>query len=429
MSGVSPSVATSIDKEANYDPTDRNGALRLIEWFNIDRVQKARVAVIGAGAIGNEVLKNLALLGLGSWPGDDSSLPGGIFIFDKDTIEMANLARSILFRAKDAAAQSGKAETAALAVKEINPTVNVSWRHDPIEMSLGEGFLRSMDVVIGCLDNLEARFLLNRLCWKAGRPWIDAGIGSLAGQVRAYLPPDGACFECMFADAVAGGMSCGAIASANVKRGRMPTTPTMASLVAAIQVQECLKLLAPSDWVGRTLANKQFSFDSGKLFAEIDGLARRDKCLAHVDITAEDVIPLPAFSATLPAIDLLAEAEARFGEGASLVLPEDVALNRPCPKCGHVLEIYRPKSRLFREDLTCDCGKTFQWDSDITQTHRITRRSPTGLLNASLLDLGVARGGFVEANYGRGEVVYLELSGDIPVLMNAVGDASAAAAA
>ena len=69
---------------------DRDATLKLIDWFNISRIQSAKVLVVGAGAIGNEVLKNLALLGIGN-----------IFIFDRDTIEMSNLSRSILYRASD----------------------------------------------------------------------------------------------------------------------------------------------------------------------------------------------------------------------------------------------------------------------------------------------------------------------------------------
>ena len=78
--------------------TDRDASLKLIDWFDIERVRSARILVIGAGAIGNEVLKNLALLGIGH-----------VFIYDKDTIDMSNLSRSVLFRASDAGRWRGRA--------------------------------------------------------------------------------------------------------------------------------------------------------------------------------------------------------------------------------------------------------------------------------------------------------------------------------
>ena len=58
-----------------------------------------------------------------------------------------------------------------------------------------------MDVVIGCLDNTQARVYINRACWKVGRPWIDAGIGQLNGQVRVFMPGKGACYECSLTEA------------------------------------------------------------------------------------------------------------------------------------------------------------------------------------------------------------------------------------
>ena len=165
--------------------TDRYGSLKLIDWFDINTIRNARVLVIGAGAIGNEVLKNLALLGIGN-----------ICIFDRDTIEMSNLTRSILFRAEDC--DRLKAETAAFRLKEINPDVNVLWKNGDIRFDLGLGLIRRMDVVIGCLDNREARLKMNKDCFRIGKPWVDAGIGQLNGQVCVYRSGEGACYECSF---------------------------------------------------------------------------------------------------------------------------------------------------------------------------------------------------------------------------------------
>src|SRR6476619_2229309 len=93
---------------------DRDATLKLIDWFDVDRVHSAKIMVIGAGAIGNEVLKNLALLGIGH-----------IFIVDRDTIEMSNLSRSVLYRAADSG--KDKTSTAARAVAELNPNVKTTY--------------------------------------------------------------------------------------------------------------------------------------------------------------------------------------------------------------------------------------------------------------------------------------------------------------
>src|SRR6478672_1462126 len=95
------------------DDSDRYARLRLIGWWDQDRLRAAKVIVVGAGAIGNEVLKNLALLGIGH-----------IWVIDFDRIENSNLARSVLFRAEDCG--KSKASSAAEAMRSINPDVHIT---------------------------------------------------------------------------------------------------------------------------------------------------------------------------------------------------------------------------------------------------------------------------------------------------------------
>lgn len=97
---------------------DRFHRFSLIEWWNQEKLKKAKILVIGAGALGNEIIKNLALLGIGN-----------LFIVDMDSIENSNLSRSVLYRAKDNG--YGKAQTASLTAKEIYPEMAVhffSWQ-------------------------------------------------------------------------------------------------------------------------------------------------------------------------------------------------------------------------------------------------------------------------------------------------------------
>ncbi len=92
------------------DDDDRYGRLRLIPWWRQERLASARVLVVGAGALGNEVLKNLALLGVGT-----------VYLIDLDVVEPSNLSRSVLFRAEDGG--RGKAEVAARRAGRSTPTL------------------------------------------------------------------------------------------------------------------------------------------------------------------------------------------------------------------------------------------------------------------------------------------------------------------
>ena len=120
----------------------------LIGWWDQQLLSRARVLVIGAGALGNEILKNLALLGVGN-----------VLVADLDKIENSNLSRSILYREADCG--QSKAEVAARRVREIYPGIRSQAFHGNVVYDLGLGVYRWADVVIGGLDNREARVAID----------------------------------------------------------------------------------------------------------------------------------------------------------------------------------------------------------------------------------------------------------------------------
>ena len=168
--------------------TDRLGTFELISWWEREKVQNAHVLVVGAGALGNDVIKNLALMGIGY-----------IYIVDFDTIEAANLSRSVLFRESDNS--RSKAEVAAAHARALNPQIHVQYLNGDVMTQLGLGVIRRMDVVIGCLDNREARLAINRFCYWMNKPWVDGAIQELLGLVRVFVPGQGACYECTLTEA------------------------------------------------------------------------------------------------------------------------------------------------------------------------------------------------------------------------------------
>ena len=95
-------------------------------------------------------------------------------MIDLDDVEPSNLSRSVLFRAEDGG--QPKAEVAARAGRRDQPRGRRSSPiHGDVITDLGLGLFADVDVVIGCLDNREARLWVNRQCWKVGTPWVDAG--------------------------------------------------------------------------------------------------------------------------------------------------------------------------------------------------------------------------------------------------------------
>ena len=129
----------------------RFARLEAIEWWDQWLLAKARVVVAGAGALGNEVIKNLALLGVGQ-----------VVIVDLDRVELSNLSRSVLFRESDEG--EAKAECAARMAWQIYPDMKVRPIVGNLLADLGLGFFRWADVVVGALDNREARVFVNSAC-------------------------------------------------------------------------------------------------------------------------------------------------------------------------------------------------------------------------------------------------------------------------
>ncbi len=213
---------------------DRFARFRLIEWWDQDIIAGARVLVVGAGALGNEILKNLALLGFRQ-----------LVVVDMDRVEESNLSRSVLFRTENQG--EFKAVVAARAARELYPDAVIEPVVANVVHDLGAGIFRWADLVICGLDNREARLHVNRMCYAAGTPWIDGAIEVLSGVARLFRPAEGACYECTMGEAdwrlLAQRRSCSLLARQLVSEGRVPTTPTTSAIIAAVQCQEAVKLL------------------------------------------------------------------------------------------------------------------------------------------------------------------------------------------
>ena len=322
------------------DESDRYGRLRLIPWWRQERLAEARVLVVGAGALGNEVLKNLALIGVGT-----------VIVIDLDAVEPSNLSRSVLFRLEDGG--RAKAEVAARRAGEINPEVAFHPIRGDVITDVGLGLFADVDVVIGCLDNREARLWVNRQCWKVGTPWVDSGIQEIQGVVKVFVPPDSACYECAMTardyQLLNVRYSCPLLRRDQILEGKVPTAPTIASMMAALEVQEALKLIhglpvaAGSAMVFNGVTNQFYSTK----------LPFREDCLSHE--TYPEPVELPLGNASTVA-GLLAEAGKTLEGPLTLALDRDLVAAIHCPRCDRTIEILRPRTKVGMSEAICpDC--------------------------------------------------------------------------
>ena len=232
------------------------GVFTLLSWFKKDKVKNARVLVAGAGALGNEVVKNLALFGVGH-----------IYVCDFDKIEISNLTRSVLFREEDAYNHAYKAEIVAKRAKEINPQIEVTPIVGNLFSEVGFGLYKAVDVIIGCLDSRIARYQLNRLSLRAGKTWIDGSIENLTGVVKVYTPGV-SCYECGLSREEFNNImlrtGCADVVRTQTSAGRVATTPISASIIGAMQVQEAMKVIHTEEGQPvpfKTLSGKMWRFE------------------------------------------------------------------------------------------------------------------------------------------------------------------------
>jgi len=375
------------------DPdTDRYHTFGYISWWQQDVVRNATALIVGAGALGNEVLKNLALMGYGH-----------LLIADFDTIEDSNLSRSVLFRESDRGRR--KAEVAAERVKALNPDVKVQAWHGDINYEMGLGVFRHVDVVIGCLDNREARLSLNRYSWAINKPWVDGAIQELMGIVRVFWPGQGACYECTLTDLdyqiISLRYSCPLLARENVLQGKVPTTPTSASIVAAFQTQEALKIIHNMEvQPGKALMNNGLTNDIYTTEYPV-----REGCMSHSRL--EPVIELLDFTSAGSTIsELLAVARKRLGAETVLEFDSEIVTSMECPNCGQKSEVFKRMARLYETEFPCpECGER----RDMHLTHRID--GSESFLDRRLAAFDVPALGIIRAHNGK-ERIYLELTGD-----------------
>ena len=204
-----------------------------LSWFRSERVAQARVMVVGCGALGNEVLKNLVLFGVQH-----------LVVDDFDRVESSNLSRSVLFTREDAQTHTRKIDAVKASIERINPSAEVVTLFGDIAYEVGLGWFRGVDVVIGCVDNRWARYCINRLCMRAGIPWVDGGIDGLEGTVRVFIPGEN-CYACNLGPEGLKDLKrrCAGTVRRDMESGKVPTTSIAASIIAAVQVQEALKLI------------------------------------------------------------------------------------------------------------------------------------------------------------------------------------------
>ncbi|GMH42425.1 hypothetical protein BSKO_10344 [Bryopsis sp. KO-2023] len=148
------------------------------------RINDAKVLVVGSGGIGCELLKTLALSGFLK-----------LDVIDMDTIETSNLNRQFLFRKRHVG--KSKSEVAAESIRAFCPKAEITAHKANIKNpEFGIEFFKGFDIIMNGLDNVEARRHVNRLALAANIPLIESGTMGYQGQVTVHIKDKTHCYEC-----------------------------------------------------------------------------------------------------------------------------------------------------------------------------------------------------------------------------------------
>lgn len=194
-------------------------------------LKRSTVFIAGAGGLGSPVAVYLAAAGVGT-----------LRICDNGALELSNLNRQILYRDTDIG--KNKVMAAEQTIKSVNPEVTVEPVTDMIKHDTAASIVGQPDIIVDCLDNFEARHVLNDYAVQASIPFVHAGIHGFSGQVAFFYPPETPCLNCVFPGTVPQQVS--------------PVAGVTPAIIGSIEAAETLKWLLG---IGVTLKNKLLIWD------------------------------------------------------------------------------------------------------------------------------------------------------------------------
>jgi len=164
--------------------TRYDGQAAVLGWPLQERLGALRYLLVGAGAIGCEMLKNFAMMGVGCGPS------GSVVVTDPDTIEKSNLNRQFLFRPWDVT--KPKSSCAAAAIGAMNPSCHVTAQLDKLapetEEQFDDLFWEGLSGVCNALDNVQARLYVDQRCVYYQKSLLESGTLGAKGNVQVVVP-------------------------------------------------------------------------------------------------------------------------------------------------------------------------------------------------------------------------------------------------
>jgi molybdopterin/thiamine biosynthesis adenylyltransferase len=230
-----------VPKTLTAEQRERYSRHILIPEIGLEGQQKlleAKVLLLGAGGLGSPAALYLAAAGVGT-----------LGVVDNDVVDLSNLQRQVAH--SNDRIGIPKVDSAEIAIKEINPDVNVVKYQTRLDASNIMEIIEGYDVIIDGVDNFPTRYLLNDATVRLGIPVVSASILGFDGQLSVFKPYDGPCYRCLYPTPPPAELapSCGA----NGVLGVLPGT------MGLLQSTEVIKLIVGS---GEPLIGRLLLYDA-----------------------------------------------------------------------------------------------------------------------------------------------------------------------
>ncbi|KAL7722244.1 putative molybdopterin-synthase adenylyltransferase [Entamoeba marina] len=223
----------------------RHSILPEIGELGQQQLLKSKVGVLGAGGLGSPVLQYLAAVGIGN-----------ILVIDNDVVEEVNLNRQIIHSTDKIGVP--KAQSAAEAMKKINPTIIINYKVIRLDEINGEELFKGCDVLVDCCDNHQSRYALSDVGVKLNIPVVTGSVVRWEGHVTVLNYKGGPCYRCLYPRMPA--------TSLNATAKSVGVVGMICGIIGSIQAMETIKILLGSDDV---LSGKMFMYNGMTLMHKV----------------------------------------------------------------------------------------------------------------------------------------------------------------
>ncbi|MEI6796342.1 MAG: HesA/MoeB/ThiF family protein [Methanomassiliicoccales archaeon] len=211
----------------------------------------ATVAVFGAGGLGSPACTYLTMAGVGR-----------LIVIDRDRAELSNLNRQFLHHDRDARIGMEKAVSAEEKLHSLNPNVQVIGKVAEVGKDDPLTLIENADVLLDCLDNYNARMVVNAISIKKGLPLVHAGVEGLSGHLTVVIPGKTPCLGCLLPEKMA-------------QRSRVPVIGVAPGVFGTLQAAEAVKLITG---IGEPLAGRMLIGDIATQDWEVLEIMRSPSC-------------------------------------------------------------------------------------------------------------------------------------------------------